>query len=97
MNNNEERLQAIQPKLGMTIEVIYNEEFSVWEVSMEGTGMGVFETEEDASRAAENIHLAFETGYTNGLLLAYNDKPKAKKALEDRGIQFGVVLSTEDE
>ena len=70
------------------IESIYNQEFELWEVSMLGQLMGSFETEEEAAKCAVNLHLAFETGYTNGSLVGYKDSNDAKEKLKNRGIKF---------
>lgn len=90
------RLTELKPKKGIVIEVALNDYFSVWEVVMDGTLMGTFETEEEAARCSESIHLAFETGYINGLLLGYRNKEEAKVALEDRGISFSKVFRFDD-
>ena len=72
----------------LVVESLYNQETDKWEVSSQDCFIGMYYTEEEAAAVAVHIHLAFETGYINGLLLAYQDKPRAKQALEDRGIQF---------
>ena len=80
----------------LVIESMYNNEFEVWEVSLQGMLMGNFVTEEEASSFATSLHLAVELGYMNGLLLGYKDKEAAKEALEQRGVEFSTYLNLED-
>lgn len=80
----------------LVIENMYNEEFEVWEVTLQGLLMGNFVTEEEAGKCAANLHLAVEMGYMNGLLLGYKDKDQAKKALEQRGVEFNTYLNLDD-
>lgn len=80
----------------LVIESMYNEEFDIWEVTLQGMLMGNFVTEEEAGKCAANLHLAVEFGYTNGLLLGYNDRDQAKTALAQRGVEFSTYLDLDD-
>lgn len=76
----------------LIIESLYNEEFELWEVTLQGQFINYFAKEEEASSCAKSLHIAFELGYTNGLLLGYSDKEKAKRSLESRGVNFETYL-----
>ena len=82
----------LEAKDTLILESIYNEDFELWEVSLDNNLLGNFVTEEEAGRFAANIHLAFEMGYTNGLLLGIDDPSEVRTALEKRGIQFRQYL-----
>lgn len=90
MKTNEE----LKSNPTLIIETIFNKEESNWEVTLNDSLMGTFQTEIDAANASEMIYSSFETGYVNGLLLAFesNGLKKAKEALESRGIQFETRL-----
>lgn len=96
----EEEEKAVANKLEssqtLEIESIFNEEFNAWEVSLQGKSLGAFATEDEAADCAANVHLAFEMGYVNGLLLGREHPEKAKAALEDRGVSFSKYIKFED-
>lgn len=80
----------------LILENLYNADTGKWEVSTNDYLIGIYDTEEKAAEVAVAVHLAFETGYINGLLLGYKDKAKAREALQDRGVQFKKFMSFED-
>lgn len=94
----EEKALANKLEGSETLEIasVFNEEFNVWEVSMQGRSLGVFTTEDEAADCAAATHLAFEMGYVNGLLLGRDNPEKAKAALEARGITFSKYIKFED-
>lgn len=80
-----EELRDILEQTPLMIESAYNEEYELWEVSMDGQLIGSYITEDEAAELAANIHLAFEWGYVNGIHLALNTPGKAQKSLLERG------------
>ena len=90
MNTHEE----LKSNPTLIIESILNEETGLWEVSLNDSLMGTFQSETSASKSVDQIYSAFETGYVNGLLLGFevDGLEKSKQALIDRGIQFKEVL-----
>lgn len=98
MFKEEEKALANKLEGSQTLELesIYNEDFHAWEVSLQGKSLGAFATEDEAADLAANVHLAFELGYVNGLLLGRDNPQEAKEALEVRGIQFSKYIKFED-
>ena len=80
----------------LLLESLYNATTEKWEVSTQDSLIGIYDTQEEAAQVAVAVHIAFETGYVNGLLLGYQDKAKAKEALQDRGIHFNKHMTFED-
>lgn len=80
-----EDLKDMLVQTPLMIESIYNYEYELWEVSMNGQLLGSYTTEEEAAELAAHIHLAFECGYINGIHLALKTPGKAQKTLLERG------------
>lgn len=70
----------------LVIASMYNEEYELWEVSLNGMLLGNFIEEDEAANLAANIHFAFEHGYVNGIQQALDDPAQAQRALVARGL-----------
>lgn len=69
----------------LLIESIYNTEYELWEVSLNGELLQHFVTEEEASELVSHVYLAFEFGFVNGIQLAMKQPGEAQKSLLARG------------